>query len=231
MVRDFGFSGRTPAAGWARSLSPGDEELQREVALKKIQACHAANPESRSRFLREAVITAALEHPGIVPVYGLGEYADGRPFYAMRFIRGESFKNAVDRFHGTLAQDRLLGSRPLELRQLLTQLIAVCNAVAYAHSQGVIHRDLKPDNIMLGSYGETLVVDWGVAKVVDRPESSSGESARTLDPPSCTDSELTQVGRTVGTPQFMSPEQAAGARNRLTSASGRYSLARPCTIY
>src|SRR5262249_15605525 len=106
-----------------------DEELDREVALKKIQERHADSPESRSRFLREAVITGALEHPGIVPVYGLGEYVDGRPFYAMRFIRGENLKAAIDRFHRPDSAGRKSTQRTLELRQLLGRLIDVCNAV------------------------------------------------------------------------------------------------------
>ena len=98
-----------------------------------------------------------------MPVYGLGQYADGRPFYAMRFIRGDSLKEAVD------ASTRpRVGTGPgkcaLELRKLLGRFLDVCNAIAYAHSRGVLHRDLKPGNIMLGQYGETLVVDWGLAK-------------------------------------------------------------------
>jgi WD40 repeat protein/tRNA A-37 threonylcarbamoyl transferase component Bud32 len=196
-----------------------DEELHREVALKKIRASQADNSESRSRFLREALITGALEHPGIVPVYGLGELADGRPFYAMRFIRGETFRQACDRFH----QSRQAG-QPLELRQLLGRLIAVCNTVAYAHSKGVLHRDLKPDNIMLGNFGETLVVDWGVAKSADEPPEDVRAHA-----PDCTATDVTMVGRTVGTLQFMSPEQAGGLLDQLTPASDVYSLG--ATLY
>ena len=107
-----------------------------------------------------------MEHPGIVPVYGLGTYADGRPFYAMRFIRGDSLKEAVDRFHAdaTLRSDP--GRRSLELRELLRRFVDVCNAIDYAHSRGVLHRDIKPGNIIVGKHGETLVVDWGLAKAV-----------------------------------------------------------------
>jgi eukaryotic-like serine/threonine-protein kinase len=206
-----------------------DEELQRQVALKRIQEHHADDPESRERFLREAIVTGALEHPGIVPVYGLGEYADGRPFYAMRFIRGESFKDAVDRFHQASSAGLGRASRSLEFRQLLSRFIAVCNAVAYAHSQGILHRDLKPENIMLGSFGETLVVDWGIAKTLDdcQPRGAGDETVVEVSP--MTDSELTQVGRMLGTPQYMSPEQAAGLVDRLTPASDVYSLG--ATLY
>src|SRR5258708_4540098 len=112
----------------------------------------------RARFLREAEITSKLEHPGVVPVYGLGAYPNGRPFYAMRFVKGESMQEAIRRFHKADDDPRRdPGERSLALRELLGRFVAVCNAVAYAHSRGVIHRDLKPANIMLGEYGETLV--------------------------------------------------------------------------
>ena len=99
-----------------------------------------------------------------MPVYGLGAYADGRPYYAMRFIRGDSLEDAISRFHDA---DEPAATRPsgaLALRGLLARFVDVCNAIAYAHSRGVLHRDLKPANVMLGQYGETLVVDWGLAK-------------------------------------------------------------------
>ena len=147
-----------------------DEELNREVALKQIQPHYASDADSQGRFLLEAEITGGLEHPGIVPVYGLGQYADGRPFYAMRFIRGDSLKEAIERFHKMDVPGRDSGERSLELRGLLGRFVDVCNAIAYAHSRGVLHRDLKPGNIMLGKYGETLVVDWGLAKPLDAPE-------------------------------------------------------------
>src|SRR5262249_45027867 len=125
-----------------------DVELKREVALKEIQERFADHPEAQARFVREAEITGNLEHPGIVPVYGLGVSPDGRPWYAMRFIKGESLLDAINRYHqGTRRRD------PLMLRQLLGRFVGVCNAVAYAHNRGVIHRDLKPANIMLGDYG------------------------------------------------------------------------------
>jgi serine/threonine protein kinase len=168
-----------------------DEELHREVALKEIQDRFADDPQSRARFLLEAEITGGLEHPGIVPVYGLGAYGDGRPFYAMRFIRGDSLKEAIARFHngasrGPQPTDRQPtdGERTLAFRQLLGRFVDVCNAVAYAHSRGVLHRDVKPGNVMLGKYGETLVVDWGLAKPVDRPESAPSTEERILRPSS-----------------------------------------------
>ena len=149
-----------------------DIELHREVALKEIKPRHADIPESRARFVMEAEITGRLEHPGIVPVYGLGIYEDGRPHYAMRFIRGNSLKEAIDRFYAVDKPGRSDSERSLAFRQLLRRFVDVCNAVAYAHSRGVLHRDLKPANIMLGKYGETLVVDWGLAKTGLEPKPS-----------------------------------------------------------
>jgi hypothetical protein len=137
-----------------------DAELGREVALKKIQVEHADDPLNRGRFLREAEVTGGLEHPGIVPVYGLGTHADERPFYAMRFVRDESLEEAVRKLHA--------GEAGFTFRGLLTRFVAVCNAVAYAHSRGVIHRDLKPANVMLGPYARRW---WSTG---DSPRSSVG---------------------------------------------------------
>src|SRR5262249_47445296 len=144
--------------------------LHREVALKQIQDRHADNQHSRNRFLLEAEVTGGLEHPGVVPVYGLGRFADGRPFCAMRFIKGDSLKVAIGRYYETDHATIGPGDRSLQFRKLLSRFIDVCNAIAYAHSRGVLHRDLKPGNVMLGPYGETLVVDWGLAKVIGRAD-------------------------------------------------------------
>jgi tetratricopeptide (TPR) repeat protein/tRNA A-37 threonylcarbamoyl transferase component Bud32 len=206
-----------------------DEELHREVALKEIQERHADQPDSRARFLLEAEITGGLEHPGIVPVYGLGAYADGRPFYAMRFIRGDSLKDAIARFHRADGPGRDVGERTLALRELLGRFIDVCNAIAYAHSRGVLHRDLKPGNVMLGRYGETLVVDWGLAKAVGRPEGAASTEEGALRPTAASDSAPTQLGSAIGTPAYMSPEQAAGRLDQLGPASDVYSLG--ATLY
>jgi tetratricopeptide (TPR) repeat protein/serine/threonine protein kinase len=210
-----------------------DRELRREVALKEIQDRHADDPERRARFLLEAEITGGLEHPGVVPVYGLGVYPDGRPFYAMRLIKGDSLQEAIRRFHDADIPGRDAGERSLALRQLLGRFVAVCNAVAYAHSRGVIHRDLKPANVMLGSYGETLVVDWGLAKVVGRPgepgASETGGEEATLQPTLAGDSAPTQLGTMLGTPAYMSPEQAAGQTDRVGPASDVYGLG--ATLY
>jgi serine/threonine-protein kinase len=207
-----------------------DQELNREVALKEIQERHADDSHSRGRFVREAEITGGLEHPGIVPVYGLGQYADGRPFYAMRFIQGETLKDAIARYHRTC--EERASSPEFELRALLTRFIAVCNAIAYAHSRGVIHRDLKPSNIMLGKYGETLVVDWGMAKAgMNEPQAQSASDVLPEPSlvPSLADAIETQAGAAMGTPTYMSPEQASGRLDLLGPASDIHSLG--ATIY
>jgi serine/threonine protein kinase/tetratricopeptide (TPR) repeat protein len=202
-----------------------DTELNREVALKQIRPRHADNLESRARFLLEAEVTGGLEHPGIVPVYGLGAYDDGRPYYAMRFIRGDSLQDCIRKFFaadGNLKRDPC--ERALALRELLRRFVDVCNAMEYAHSRGVLHRDLKPGNIMVGKYGETLVVDWGLAKPLDQIEETDLTAEGALRPMSATGTVETQVGRAVGTPAYMSPEQAAGRIDQLGPASDVYSL-------
>jgi Protein kinase domain len=139
-----------------------DLELDREVALKEIHDFHADRADSRARFIREAEITGRLEHPGIVPVYGMGRNSDGRPFYAMRLIRGDTLGDAIHRYHKQDTPASAAPERALELRRLLGHFITVCNTIAYAHSQGVLHRDIKPSNILLGPFGQTVVVDWGL---------------------------------------------------------------------
>ena len=205
-----------------------DTELHREVAVKEIQPERADDPSSRSRFLMEAEITGALEHPGIIPVYGLGAYPDGRPYYAMRFVRGDSLKEAIDQFHTQDWSARPIIERISALRPLLRRLIDTCNAVAYAHSRGVLHRDLKPQNVMLGKFGETLVLDWGLAKVgIESKERDSANDLTTdplVRPSSGSEHAGTQAGSTLGTPGYMSPEQAAGRHDELSPASDVYSL-------
>jgi WD40 repeat protein/tetratricopeptide (TPR) repeat protein len=218
--------------GLGRVLLARDAELPREVALKEIKPGHADDPESRARFLLEAQVTGGLEHPGIVPVYGLGAYPDGRPYYAMRFIRGESFLEAIERYHKTNGNGKHARQRALELRELLQRFVDVCNAIDYAHSRGVLHRDLKPANIMLGPYGETLVVDWGLAKGVGQDEPAPAPQAPTkqISLRELTDgSAETRQGAIVGTPAYMPPEQARGRGSELGPASDVYSLG--ATLY
>ena len=190
-----------------------DKELNRRVALKEIQNKYADDPSSRARFVVEAEVTGNLEHPGIVPVYGLGSYPDGRPYYAMRFIDGNTLSNAISGFHGSqTSQSTVRDYASVEFRELVGRFIAVCDTIAYAHSRGVVHRDIKPSNIMLGKFGETLVVDWGLAKVIDRPESVAEiDGLENIRSGSHGSSAMeTQEGSVVGTLVYMPPEQAQG---------------------
>ncbi|TWU21922.1 protein kinase domain-containing protein [Bythopirellula polymerisocia] len=198
-----------------------DEELHREIALKEILPAHADHEENRNRFIREAEITGALEHPGVVPVYSLGHFADGRPFYAMRFIHGLNLQDAVTDFYKDTSPP---AEKQLQFRQLVAKIIHVCHALDYAHSRGVIHRDIKPSNIMLGDYGETLVVDWGLAKTLTDPTQTDESIVPKVQTTQRASSTSTQIGRVVGTPSFMSPEQAAGRLDALDATSDIYSL-------
>jgi hypothetical protein len=186
-----------------------DAELGRDVALKELRPESAGSPAVLGRFLAEAQITGQLEHPGIVPVYDL----DGRlPFYTMRFVKGRTLADAVAAHHSKE------GGGALDLRELLTAFIAACNAVAYAHSRGVIHRDLKPGNILLGEFGEVLVVDWGLAKVL-------GEGPETIEQvPVSAEQGQTVQGQVLGTPAYMAPEQAEGRLDRLGRHTDVYGL-------
>ena len=214
-----------------------DLELQRDVVLKFIRARHRLRAECQGQFQLEAEVTAKLDHPGVVPVYGIGRTPDGRACYAMRYIQGVTLDETIAQFHSSRPA-RLDGralrdnspfsvSRTGELHGLLTRFLTCCKTIAYAHNRGIVHRDIKPENIMLGKYGETLVVDWGLAMPVDRDDSAKASGEETLMPSSGTGSSSGSTGGPVGTPAFMSPEQANGAVVR--SASDIFSLG--ATLY
>jgi len=206
-----------------------DCEFGREVAVKEIKSDHADRPGSRQRFVLESEITARLEHPGIVPVYGRGAYADGRPYYVMRFIQGSDLDKAIKHFHAAYSFPDNPGTWTVELHKLLRRFLDICQTLQFAHSRGVVHRDVKPSNVMLGKYGETLIVDWGLAKVVGRVDAvkSLGETTLDLLPGSGSDGTLPDSA--VGTPAYMSPEQAGGKHAQVGPTSDVYGLG--ATLY
>jgi serine/threonine protein kinase len=207
--------------GLGRVYLAHDEELGRDVALKEIRPDKVASADLRDRFILEAEINGGLEHPGIVPIYSLGNYDDGRPFYAMRFVDGDSLKEAIESYHKEFPRP---DPAAVEFRKLLGRFVDVCEAIAFAHSKGVLHRDLKPHNVMLGRYGETLLIDWGLAKATGRrkPPAPEDERESTLVPPSGNDHAPT-IGP-IGSPSFMSPEQAAGESVSLGPTTDVYGL-------
>jgi serine/threonine-protein kinase len=180
-----------------------DTELGRDVALKELHPHWQSQEQMRRRFLAEARVTGKLEHPGVVPVYDLVERNGEPPCYAMRLIRGRTLAEAVADYHRKSAAGQ---AEAVEFRELLTAFVTVCQTLAYAHSRGVIHRDLKPANVVMGPYGEVLVLDWGLAKVLDDAEPTEEESVV----PQPEGVEATQQGGVLGTPGYMPPEQAGG---------------------
>jgi len=181
-----------------------DRELNRLVAIKVLNTPEITE-DLRNRMVREAQIIARLEHPGIVPVHDAGTLPDGRVFYAMKYVRG----SRLDEY----------AAENDSIRDRLRKFQAVCDAVAFAHAHGVIHRDLKPQNIMIGSFGEVLVLDWGVAKLTGKPYTDfTDESVQSVD------GFNTNAGTVIGTRDYMSPEQARGEIDQLDERADVYSL-------
>jgi serine/threonine-protein kinase len=197
-----------------------DEHLGRDVALKELRPERAENPQNWARFLQEARVTGQLEHPGIVPVYELTKRPGSQqPFYTMRFVQGRTLSAAAAAFH----QHRGAGKvETLELRALLNAFVGVCNTLAYSHARGVVHRDLKGDNILLGEFGEVLVLDWGLAKVLDQTEDVVPQPpVEVSDDPAW---QATLQGQVMGTPAYMAPEQASGQADRIDPRTDVYGL-------
>jgi serine/threonine protein kinase/tetratricopeptide (TPR) repeat protein len=191
----YEIKGEFARGGMGRILLARDRRLGRTVAIKEMRA--DAGPDASDRFVREALVTARLQHPAIVPVYEAGRWKGGRPFYAMKLVEGRSFEELLED-----AED--LSAR----LALLPHLIAVAEAVAYAHGRRVVHRDLKPANVVVGAFGETVVVDWGLARDLGADPADAGVARVDLRKES--DSGATVAGTILGTPHYMSPEQARG---------------------
>src|SRR5580692_1719550 len=187
--------GEIAKGGMGRVVTARDRRLGRNVAIKELLPQHR---DLARRFEREARITARLQHPAIVHVYEAGVWPGGEPFYAMQLVAGRSLDKVV-------AERKTLNER----LGLLPTVIAVADALAYAHSEHVIHRDLKPSNVLVGEFGETVVIDWGLAKDVSGHgdnEVELGESSQQWR----STSQDTIEGGVVGTPAYMPPEQARG---------------------
>ena len=199
-----------------------DAELNRVLAMKIADPVLARNPSALARFVDEAKTTAQLDHPGVVPVHELGRTADGRLFFTMKEVRGRTLREVITAVHGASpAGGWGETSDGWNLHRLLDTWRRICETVAHAHARGVVHRDLKPDNVMVGAYGEVLVLDWGLA----RSRGTEGWDPDTE--PVTTDrsaSLRTRAGTLAGTPMYMSPEQARGQLDRLDARSDVYAL-------
>jgi serine/threonine-protein kinase len=195
---------RIGVGGMGEVYRCGDDALQRDLAIKVIRAELRENAVAQERFLREARLTGSLQHPGVVPVHQLGRLADGRPCYTMKLVRGRSLDDILCDEPGG----------PERLPRLLAVVEKVCQAVAFAHSRGVIHRDLKPANVMVGEFGEVQVMDWGLAKELSRAEPTVPPGEATQNVGTVGGGEeaagLSRAGAALGTPAYMPPEQAAG---------------------
>jgi tetratricopeptide (TPR) repeat protein len=187
----YEFGAEVARGGMGRIVRAVDRRLDRDVAVKVMIG---SSGQLAARFDREARVIARLQHPGIVPIYDIGSTEDGRPFYSMKLIEGRTLDDAIK---AADADGRM---------ELLPHVLAAVDAIAYAHSQRIIHRDLKPLNVLVGAFGETLVIDWGLAKELTAVTGDSGEEPI----PAADDPTLTRHGQVVGTPAYMPPEQAAG---------------------
>jgi len=198
--------------GMGRVVEAEDLQFGRKVAVKTM--LEGSGADRAPRFGFEAVVTANLDHPGIPAVYERGVDQDGAPFYAMRLVRGHSLEHAI-------AQTRTLDDR----LRLLPALIDVAQTLGFAHTRGVIHRDIKPDNVVVGAFGDTVVIDWGVAKLrgVTAPR-GPGERSPAQVIADTSGSTATRDGAVIGTPAYMAPEQAAGLIDAVDERSDVFSI-------
>ena len=198
-----------------------DTKLGREVALKRILPKFESEEGVRNRFIREVELTAKLNHPGIATVHDLICDERKNPWYVMKFVEGKNLAEVIDEHHRSSRANTT--NETISLRNLLTRFVSLCNTIAYAHDRGVVHRDLKPSNLMIGPYGETVVIDWGLAAF--RVKEAAAELPRDSMPSSEErEAGVTQAGQLLGTPEYMSPEQAKGLAEMNRPSSDIYSL-------
>lgn len=192
-----------------------DEHLSRNVAIKILRDAGGIDRDRIARFIAEAQITAQLEHPTIVPVHEIGRMPGGMPYFTMKTVRGKSLADIINNMRVSQKVE------PADQRRLLRRFVQLCLGVAYAHSKGVVHRDLKPDNIMVGEYGEAQIMDWGLAKVMSDSQIHAPSNIKTVR---MNESLQTMDGSIAGTPSYMSPEQARGEQEKIGPASDIFSL-------
>jgi eukaryotic-like serine/threonine-protein kinase len=217
----YQFFGEIARCGMGAVLRGRDPDLGRDLAVKVLLESHEDKPEMLRRFVEEAQIGGQLQHPGIVPVYELGTFADRRPYFTMKLVKGRTLS-------------ALLAERPSpahDLPRFLSIFEAICQTVAYSHARGVIHRDLKPSNVMVGSFGEVQVMDWGLAKVLKEsgiadqsPDQPAPEESLVATVRSGSNQDESQAGSVLGTPAYMAPEQATGEIQRLDRRTDVFGL-------
>jgi serine/threonine-protein kinase len=214
--------GEIARGGMGAVLKGRDTDIGRDLAVKVLLERHRGNPDLARRFVEEAQIAGQLQHPGVVPVYELGAFADLRPYFAMKLVKG----------HTLAALLEARSDRDRDLPRFLGVFEAVSQTIAYAHARGVIHRDLKPSNVMVGAFGEVQVMDWGLAKVLPKGGTAADASAGKAEPQetvtvtvrSGSDSDLSRAGSVLGTPAYMAPEQARGEVDRLDERCDVFAL-------
>lgn len=240
--------GELGRGGWGVVGRVYDQQLQREVAVKRIAAGSKITALDHEQFLHEARVTSQLQHPGIVPVHELANDQNGETYYVMKLLEGDTLRHHIRLVHqnrpanGWNRHDLVVAITPLLLR-----FVDVCNAVSYAHQNGIIHRDLKPTNVMAGAFGETIVVDWGLAREISNPDLPNEDAEKTqvgvlqsapIDP-HIPDDQIDDAfrssrprssappeseGSVIGTPSYMAPEQARGELHRMGIPSDVYAL-------
>lgn len=188
-----------------------DNNLGRTVVMKTLHPHLAQNEYMRARFLREARVTAQLQHPATVPVYEIGQDIEGRLYFTMKKVEGMSLREILDK--QSLGDQETIAT--FNLDRMLGTIIQVCNALSYAHEHGVVHRDVKPENILIGSYGEVILLDWGVAKVWANEDDQRKEVEHEV---------LTNAGQRPGTPLYMSPEQIRGGGDNIDARTDVYGI-------